>query len=212
MAVDEALLARSREAVAAHLALAQARYRRWLETDTFAFTEAAVVRGRVGHRSLRERLWEIVADDVYRALGDNAATTTAVYLVMVARPPGFEEALWLGAGGPETAEGAGMVIVDMRSLHEDAPYPFQSTLVHELGHAFGLPHVDAWGEPMDVCESVMSYNPRHHTVGLSTPEPDGILLPEEYALLGRDEVAFPRFEYVARRHDPSGRTLRRADE
>jgi hypothetical protein len=210
--VDEALVERSCEGVAAHLALAQTRYRRWLETDTFAFTEATVVRGGVDHRSLRDRLWEIVADDVYRALGDNTATTTAVYLVLVARPPGFEDELWLGAGGPETAEGAGMVILDLRSLHEDVPYPFQSTLVHELGHGFGLPHVDAWGESMDACESVMSYNPRHHTVGLSAPEPDGAFLPEEYALLGRNEVAFPRFEYVARRHNPSGRTLRRADE
>lgn len=105
-----------------------------------------------------------------------------------------------------------MVLMDARCIVEDQPYPFQSTLVHELGHAFGLPHVDAWGEDMETCASVMSYNPHHRTQGPSIPEAHQGFLPEEFAILGKNEVAFPDFEYDPALHDPSGRPLRPSRE
>ena len=59
--------------------------------------------------------------------------------------------------------GGGIVILSSRAL--DASRNFQSTLQHEIGHSFGLPHVDAYGHDMGRSPSLMSYNPKHHTNG-----------------------------------------------
>ncbi len=206
--VDEGYVARASEHIAEHLAVAQARYRRWLVTDTFPFVETIVVRSARTHLDYKkgDAFWDIFRE-ICEALGDCDATSTTAYLTFFVRPPGFEDELWLGAGGPST-EGSGMALLDGRCILEDEPYPMQSTLVHELGHAFGLPHVDAWGEDLDACDSVMSYARRHHTVGPSTPDPDAQFLPEEFDLLGRNEVAFPNFAYDPAIHNPTGRPLR----
>ena len=206
--VDEGFVAKASEQIATHLAVAQERYRRWLVTDTFPFVDARVVRSRRVHLDYKkgDAFWDIFRE-ICDELGDCDATSTSAYLTFFVRPSGFEDQLWFGAGGPST-EGSGMALLDARCILEDQPYPMQSTLVHELGHAFGLPHVDAWGEDLYDCDSVMSYSSRHHTFGPSTPSPDGRFLPEELDLLGRNEVAFPRFEYDPAIHNPTGRPLR----
>ena len=45
--------------------------------------------------------------------------------------------------------------------------PFLATLIHEMGHAFGLTHVDCHGYNMDTNGSLMSYNPRLSSKGFS---------------------------------------------
>ena len=103
--------------------------------------------------------------------------------------------------------GGGIVQLEIDSLLADTPYPFQSTLVHELGHAFGLVHSDCHGEDLAGGVSIMSYNPAHWSAGLERSATPGVLLPEEYFLLDGNEPAFPGFAYEASVHNPTGRAL-----
>ena len=75
---------------------------------------------------------------------------------------------------------------------------FQSTLQHELGHAFGLPHVDVYGYDMTTNPSIMSYNPNHHTRGLEPGKSLGTLIPEDVRAIALNKRAFPQLRY-----DPS---------
>jgi hypothetical protein len=97
--------------------------------------------------------------------------------------------------------------LEYTSLASDTPYPFQSTLIHELGHAFGLTHADCYGEDMNTSESIMSYNTAHHSQRLAESATPGIFLPEEYFLLDLNALAFPSFVYDSARHNPSNKTL-----
>jgi hypothetical protein len=84
---------------------------------------------------------------------------------------------------------------------------FQSTLQHELGHAFGLPHVDVYGYDMTTSESVMSYNPRHHTRGLTPSRTPGVLLPEDIRGLALNRRAFPALRFDPTADVPAGSAL-----
>ena len=68
---------------------------------------------------------------------------------------------------------------------------FVSIVVHELGHAFGLPHANCHGESMAEGRSIMSYNRRHWSHGL-TESGEGVLTAEDQVTLARNPLAFPR--------------------
>ncbi len=101
-------------------------------------------------------------------------------------------------GGPGT--GGGYVEMDVASLLRDEGYRFQSTLVHELGHAFGLTHVECHGYPQATNASFMSYNQAHWSHGLVRSATPGILMPEDYFTLALNRRVFPDFVYDARVH------------
>jgi len=67
---------------------------------------------------------------------------------------------------------------------------FQSTLQHEPGHAFGMLHVNAYGRDMKRNESIMSYNPNHHTGFLRASKTPGILIPENFRVLALNDRVF----------------------
>ncbi len=79
--------------------------------------------------------------------------------------------------------GGGYIQMEYTSLTGDHLYPFQSTLVHEIGHACGLLHVDSFGYDMQTNESLMSYNLSHHSNGMRQSDTPGIFNPEDYCLL-----------------------------
>lgn len=84
---------------------------------------------------------------------------------------------------------------------------FQSTLQHEIGHSFGLPHVNVYGYDMKSNHSVMSYNNEHRTNGFQPSKSPGILIAEDYRGLGLNDRAFPQFEFDPNKHRPSGSPL-----
>lgn len=86
---------------------------------------------------------------------------------------------------------------------------FLSTLTHELGHAFGLPHVDVYGFDMNTSTSIMSYNPANHSIDRFTygPAMGGNLIAEDYYRLGLNKPALPNFSYDPAVHNPTSRPV-----
>lgn len=89
-------------------------------------------------------------------------------------------------GGYNT--GGGVIICSSRDLNQSPN--FQSTLRHELGHSFGLPHVDVYGYNMATNASIMSYNPDHHTNGFMDSSTPGQLIAEDRRGLALNQHAF----------------------
>ena len=100
--------------------------------------------------------------------------------------------------------GGGIVVLSSFALSK-LPN-FESTLEHELGHAFGLPHVDVYGQDMQTSASIMSYNPAHHTREMQPSPNPGILGPEDVLGLSLNRRAFPKLAPKGSRALPSGAT------
>lgn len=94
--------------------------------------------------------------------------------------------------------GGGVVVISSYALNRLPNV--QSTLRHELGHAFGLPHVDVYGRSMTADSSLMSYNPAHHTAGFRDAARPGALGPEDRAALARNQRVFPGLTAPAATH------------
>lgn len=90
-------------------------------------------------------------------------------------------------GGINTGGG----IVAMATYDLDRVPFFQSTLQHELGHAFGLPHVDVYGRDMETDSSLMSYKPAHHTNFFGPAAEAGVLLATDRRGLSKNRRVFP---------------------
>ncbi len=116
--------------------------------------------------------------------------------------------------------GGGFVIF----RYEDKFYNgnFQSTLRHELGHTFGLLHSwqNGYGRELRYSkhygDSIMSYNPDHHTHntlrsidGLKESDHPGILLPEDIRSLSLNKRVFPNLYFDPETDIPSGYEIRR---
>ena len=203
LASDEA--ARSGELLLRHLAVAREHYRAILVTSTFA---VALGRPEVfqsaepdaffaglgpedrpdsAHRILRE---------ILQARGEDRYSARSVFLVVYVRPGGGPAGVRNQFGGGRSINGSpgsggGYVEMEYSSLLRDAPYPFQSTLVHELGHAFGLTHSTIFGQPLESGSSIMSYNQRHWSKGLQQSDDPGTLMPEEILVLAGNRAIFP---------------------
>jgi len=106
-------------------------------------------------------------------------------------------------GGINT--GGGIVVLSSQALNSKN---FQSTLQHELGHAFGLSHVNVYGYDMKRNDSIMSYNPRHHTNKLRPSKTPGTLIPEDLRALALNDQVFDDLEFDEDRQVPSGYELR----
>ncbi|MEO1982504.1 MAG: hypothetical protein ABGZ24_18500, partial [Fuerstiella sp.] len=99
--------------------------------------------------------------------------------------------------------GGGTVLM---SSHDFTERPnAQSTIQHELGHAFGLPHVDAYGYPLKGdSPSIMTYNPKHHTNRFRPSSQPGILIAEDIRGLALNDRVFPDLDFDPEKHIPQG--------
>jgi hypothetical protein len=97
--------------------------------------------------------------------------------------------------------------VELSSYRLDNGPGFQSTLQHELGHGFGLPHSDTYGFDMKNHISIMSYNDKHVWKGFTPPENQGILAPEDLRLLALNKLIFPDFYFSEEKDVPDGYKL-----
>ncbi len=101
-------------------------------------------------------------------------------------------------GGLNTGGG----VVQLSTFAMDQLPNFQSTLVHELGHAFGLTHVEVYGYDQNTNPSIMSYNQSHRTRGLQASLTPGTLIPEDLRALALNTRVFPRLSYDAAQDCP----------
>ncbi len=106
-------------------------------------------------------------------------------------------------GGINT--GGGMMYIASGELTRNAH--FQTTLQHELGHAFGLTHVDVYGYDMTSNGSIMSYNPAHHCRGFEPSSQPGVLIPEDRRVLGMNDRVFLKTTFDSKKDVPAGYQL-----
>ncbi|MGC9964770.1 MAG: hypothetical protein ABSE08_05140 [Syntrophobacteraceae bacterium] len=228
--ISERELRSAADVLQSHLQLAQNKYKALLETDTFPISDRKYNFCHAAHTSafydLHGRKKALNAGDQVKPEDmdashlivkeildwnhDNRMDSRTVYLTLFVRPnnqaPGSHS---FGGGrtfnGPPNM-GGGYVEMEMYSLLYDKPYPFQSTVVHELGHGFGLLHVNCFGYDMSTNGSIMSYNLKHHTKGLQPSA--GTFNAEDYFILSQNKLAFPNFSFVESKHNPQHKSLK----
>ena len=101
--------------------------------------------------------------------------------------------------------GGGVVVLSSFAL--DKVPNIQHTLQHQLGHAFGLRHVDVYGHDMKTSASIMSHNPLHDTNGMQPSPIPGALGPEDLRGLSFNRRAFPKLASVLALNFPTGAAL-----
>ena len=191
-----------------HLQWTQQRYREMLHgRDTFeiADREPLVLEGKhtlEHYRTLPQGGAPQFVSEALEALGQNRFSTPYVFLIVLMNSvDGFP----LAGGRPLNGgynTGGGMMMIGSRGL--DDGRNFQSTLQHELGHAFGLLHSNAYGFDQSTHASIMSYNPAHHTRGFEPSETPGILGPEDIKALALNRRIFPDLTFDPAQDVPEG--------
>ena len=201
--VDKAL-----QILSKHLLIAQNHYKELLHTDTFKITSKAF---KTYHAKYNHNYYTVqrgvkksdsahkILNELFDVYDDNRMDSNCIYLVLYARPNNASiKSSILGGGRTFNGmpnSGGGYVEMELSSLLNDKPYAFQSTLVHELGHAFGLTHVDCFSYDMSKNTSLMSYNPLHISKGEKQSDTKGDLNAQEYYILSQNRRAFPHFVY-----------------
>jgi len=201
------------------LRIAQTKYNEWLDTDTFAmfidrkynfcygandtaFYDSFLLAQRKP-KADRDRT---VEKEVLDWNHDNRIDSRIVYVILFMRPNNHIPPGNLRFGGGRTFNGppntgGGFIDMEMSSLLFDKPYVFKSTIVHELGHTFGLTHVNCFGYDLYNNHSIMSYSP-FVTSGFN---------PEEYYILSLNKLAFPNFRFIESKHNPEHKSLKDVD-
>ena len=187
-----------------HLAWTQRNYAEWLGGTTFriAVDTPQVYRGEQSLGHYRES-WEAGAAEVTAELlghyGFNRFNVPYVFLVVVMNP---RDRFPVGGGRPLNGgfnTGGGIVFLSSYLL--DSLPNFQSTLEHELGHSFGLPHVDVYGYDQARGPSIMSYNQDHLTNHFAPAPSPGSLIAEDVRGLSVNHRVFPDLEPVSPSRD-----------
>jgi hypothetical protein len=194
-----------------HLEWCRARYREMLRgQDTFSLADA---KPRV-HRSVQPLAYyqaqpegsaPQVVSELLAELKYNRFNCPYILFAVMMNP---KNDFPTGGGRPLNGgynTGGGIVVFSSYAL--DRAPNFQSTVQHELGHAFGLPHVDVYGYDMKSNDSIMSYNLSHHTKGFTPSRGAGRLIPEDIRGLALNQRVFPKLRFDAAKDMPRGYAL-----
>jgi hypothetical protein len=183
-----------------HISLAQQRYRELLRGRTtfeLASQSPMIHNGQKNtafYRAQPEGGAPHYVAELLAATQTNRINCPYVFLMVYMSPsndfpPG-------GARPINGGYGTGGGIVILSSFGLDRSSHFQSTLQHEIGHSFGLPHVDVYGYSMSTSMSIMSYNTTHWTNGFTPSPTPGVLIPEDLRGLASNKLVFPQLEML----------------
>ena len=164
---------------------------------------------------LKPDVAHLVVRELFTWRGDDRYSSRSVYLQIYARPSAYSiNDNYYGGGrtfnGPPNT-GGGVIQLELSWLMTAENFPFLSTLIHELGHAFGLTNADCHGYDMDTNRSMMSSNTQLWSKGSSLSTPPPVFNPEEYLILAQNKLAFPNFNFIPPLHNPRGRSLATAE-
>jgi hypothetical protein len=194
-----------------HLARCRERYREMLRNrDTFTMAPGEVLVSRSpttlsGLKASPESGVPRITGELLQAANSTRFNCPYVYVVVVMDPGGtlpgsegrpFNGGFNLGGG-----------VVALSSFALDRLPKLQSTLQHQLGHAFGLPHVGAYGHDMKTSASIMSDNPSHDTNGMQPSPNPGVLGSEDIRGLALDRRIFPKLASALALSPPGGAAL-----
>jgi|EndMetStandDraft_3_1072993.scaffolds.fasta_scaffold178497_1 hypothetical protein len=228
--IDGGKVAAYRDLVRKYLALAQSYYRTQLVTDSFEIADGDPLVYTAKHphsyyddhfSKLQPDVAHLVVSELFAWLGEDRYSSRSVYLQIYARPSAHAlprplrypiNDKYFGGGrtfnGPPNTGGS-VIQLELQYLMDD--YPFLSTLIHELGHAFGLTHADCHGYNMDTNGSMMASNARLWSNGFNLSVPPPVFNPEEYLMLAQNKLAFPNFNFIPALHNPRGKSLATVD-
>ncbi len=194
---------------ARHLEIAQDHYRRMLDGPTFAVAPEGPQIYRSSHAnqvfttlkpSDKPDSAHLILEELLEARGEDRYSCRSVFIVVYVRPETKSNITHNFFGGGRTingppGSGCGYVEMEYDSLIKEQYYRFQSTLVHELGHAFGLTHSTILGQSLEQGSSIMSYKQAHWSNGLQQSTDPGTLMPEEIMILSANQGVFPGLHY-----------------
>lgn len=217
--ISDTELSWAKDRVEKHLRLTQKRYLELLETETFRFLPLEPRRSEKPRDQFKfpEATNEIIMD-LFSLKNVDRVSSDYIFLVFFASQKGAmcsgEDCLGYGGifNGSPPSVGGGYVMLVYQDLLNDEKVPLQSTIQHELGHAFGMNHVDCHGYDMETNMSMMSYNLSHHAFGLTPSATPGIFIAENYYVIDKNKAAFPDFFYDEAKHNPEKKQLQKIDE
>jgi hypothetical protein len=188
-----------------HLKWTQRRYGELLGTTYEIENKVRRVRGAKTLEEYRKRDGDAVMDfaaELLKEFGYSRFNCPHIFLIVVVNPKD-DWPLGVGCvfnGGYNTGGGATMMSTDAFVKKPNA----QSTLEHELGHTFGLPHVSSYGIEMNGNNpSMMSYNPAHWSRGFEPSLQPATFIPEDIRGLALNDRAIPNLEFSATKDVPA---------
>ncbi|MHC4463352.1 MAG: zinc metalloprotease [Planctomycetota bacterium] len=197
-----------------HVKLTQRRYREMLSgRDTF---EIVGKRPRIVHYNStlatlkkkveKHQLSAYLLSQLFREFKVNRFNCPYVFVVVVMNP---REAWPTASGRPiNLGFNSGGGIATFSSIKLDAKKSlFQGSLLHELGHALGLLHVDYYGYDQRANKSIMSYSKSNWWTNYTPPKDPSILIPEDIRALAMNKRVFPNLYFDIEHDVPEGYRL-----
>ncbi|MCE5186088.1 MAG: hypothetical protein LLF76_08190 [Planctomycetaceae bacterium] len=195
-----------------HILTSQKNYQRMLKNrDTFRISDRKplICRGRFAldyYKTQDQKSLSILpVEEVFERFGYSRFNCPYLYVIIVMNA---SENIPAGGGRPFNRgfnNGGGFVYVSSYAL--DKSPGFQSTLLHELGHSFGLVHAASYGYDMNTNLSVMSYNQENLWDGYRVTKRAGTLIPEDLRALNFNKRVFPNFTFNAETDVPQNYKL-----
>ncbi len=198
-----------------HVRIAQKLYKRMLlGRDTFEIAgKPRVVQYNSDLATLKKQieihenqLSAYLLSQLFPEFNVNRFNCPYVFIVVIMNP---KEA-WPTASGrpinPGFNSGGGIATFSSTKLDAEKSL-FQGSILHELGHALNLLHVDSYGYDQHSNKSIMSYSKSNYWTNFTPPKKRSILIPEDIRALAMNKRVFPNLYFDHANDVPEGYSL-----